>query len=284
MIFLDSELSAAERDADAARFHVIPVPLEKTVSYGSGTADGPAAILEASDQLERLWEGAEPCASGIHTQAPVDCSVPIDDVVAALAERTEAVARRGGIPVTLGGEHSLSYGAVTGVRRVVPDIGIVHIDAHADMRVDYQGHRHSHASVMHLLAVEEGIPLAQYGVRALSPEERDLRVASGVIHIDAGELVRGDISSVSLPPEFPNDVYVSFDLDGLDPSVMPATGTPVPGGLGFYQSLDLVASALDGRRCVGIDVVELAPISGSDGWNFTAAQITYALMSMAVAS
>ncbi|WP_133487528.1 agmatinase [Aliiroseovarius marinus] len=276
-IFLDSELTEAERSEDA-HFHVIPVPLERTVSYGSGTKDGPAAIIDASNELERLCKGIEPCADGIFTQSPVDCDGPLPEVMERIAARTEAVVKAGHVPVTLGGEHSLSYGAVTGVMRALGQpVGIVQIDAHADLRVAYQGEKHSHASVMHLLA-EDGVRLAQYGVRALCPQEAESRQQNNVVFIDAEELVTQNIFSVELPEDFPELVYVSFDVDGLDPSQMPATGTPVPGGLSYYQALHIVESALKGRRCVGLDVVELAP-NGDEAWDFTAAQITYRLMS-----
>ena len=278
MIFLKSELSLDERSHDA-RFHVVPMPLEKTVSYGSGTADGPAALIEASDQLERLWRGFEPCAAGIFTTPAIDCSVPLEYALDSLAARTESIVRAGKLPVTLGGEHSLSWAAVLGVKRALDrPIGIVQIDAHADLRHAYQDFRHSHASVMQLLVEEEGCRLAQYGVRALCTEEAECRARNDVIFIDAEELVTGDIHDITLPDDFPEDVYVSFDVDGLDAAIMPATGTPVPGGLGYYQALSLVRSGLRGRRCVGLDVVELAPIEGWDVWNFTAAQLTYALM------
>ena len=276
-IFLDSELTNTERTEDA-RFHVIPVPLERTVSYGSGTRNGPTAIIDASNELERLCKNIEPCADGIFTQAPVDCDGPLPDVMERIAARTEAVAKSGHVPVTLGGEHSLSYGAVTGVMRALGQpVGIVQIDAHADLRVAYQGEKHSHASVMHLLA-EDGIRLAQFGVRALCPQEAESRQQNNVFFVDAEELVTQNTFAVDLPEDFPELVYVSFDVDGLDPSQMPATGTPVPGGLSYYQALHIVESALKGRRCVGLDVVELAP-NGDEAWDFTAAQITYRLMS-----
>ena len=275
-IFLESELSTAERSEDAF-FRVIPVPLERTVSYGAGTASGPEAIIEASNELERLCRGGEPCARGIFTEPALDCDGPLAEVMERLAQRTEAAVRAGKLPVTLGGEHSLSYGAVTGVARALKQrVGIVQIDAHADLRVAYQGEKHSHASVMNLL-IEEGHGLAQFGVRALCTQEAESRVANGVFHVDAEELVTGNIHAIDLPEDFPELVYVSFDVDGLDPSQMPATGTPVPGGLGYYQALQLVAHALNGRRCVGLDVVELAP-DGNAAWDFTAAQIVYRLM------
>jgi agmatinase len=281
MIFLDSELTEAERGPEA-RFHIVPMPLEATVSYGSGTADGPAALIAASDQLERLWRGFEPCTAGIHTTPAIDCSQPIEAALADLAARTESIVRAGRVPVTLGGEHSLTYGAVVGVQRALGrPVGIVQIDAHADLRLAYQGHRHSHASVMQLLTDEEGTKLAQYGVRALSSEEAARRAANGVVFIDAEALVMGNVTEVTLPDDFPQDIYISFDVDGLDAAIMPATGTPVPGGLGYYQALSLVRSALRGRRCVGMDIVELAPIDGAEVWDFTAAQLTYALIGIA---
>ena len=275
-IFLDSELTENERTGDA-RFRVIPVPLERTVSYGSGTAKGPEAIIDASNELERITGTAEPCTAGIFTEAPLDCDASLPEIMERLAGRTEAAVRAGKVPVVLGGEHSLSYGAVIGVARALDKpIGIVQIDAHADLRDAYQGEKHSHASVMHLLA-QEGIALAQFGVRALCKEEVESRLRNGVIHIDAEELVTGNIHTIDLPEGFPEQVYVSFDVDGLDPAIMPATGTPVPGGLGYYQALHLVEHALKGRTCVGFDVVELAP-NGNTAWEFTAAQIVYRLM------
>lgn len=279
-VFLDSELTEAER-GDDARFRVIPVPLERTVSYGSGTAGGPEAIIAASNELERICAGQEPCAAGIVTEAPLDCQGSLPEVMERLARQTEAAVRAGQIPVTLGGEHSLTYGAVMGVMRALDrPVGIVQIDAHADLRVAYEGEPHSHASVMHLLS-EKGVRLAQFGVRAMCRQEEESRARNGVFFRDAEELVTERIHRITLPDDFPDLVYVSFDVDGLDPSQMPATGTPVPGGLDYYQSLHLVESALQGRTCVGFDVVELAP-DGNAAWDFTAAQIVYRLMAACV--
>ena len=279
-VFLDSELTEAER-GDDARFRVIPVPLERTVSYGSGTAQGPEAIIAASNELERICAGHEPCATGIMTEAALECQGSLPDVMERLAQRTEAAVRAGRVPVTLGGEHSLTYGAVMGVVRALDrPVGIVQIDAHADLRVAYEGEPHSHASVMHLLA-EQGVPLAQFGVRALCRQEQESRARNGVFFRDAEELVTERIHQIALPDDFPELIYVSFDVDGLDPSQMPATGTPVPGGLEYYQALHLVESALKGRTCVGFDVVELAP-DGNAAWDFTAAQIVYRLMAACV--
>ncbi len=280
--FMGEELSLGENNPETARFQVIPCGLEKTVSYGSGTSRAPDAIIAASHQLERLFEGTEPALEGIFTTEQVDCSQPIEDVIQDLRKRTSAIARRAKVPVTLGGEHSLSFGAIMGVRDALAvPIGIIHIDAHADFRDAYQGHKHSHASVMNLLA-KEGFPMVSFGVRALSRKEDAARKAHGVIIYDAKDIVRRNVSCVELPADFPQNIYVTFDLDGLDPSVLPATGTAVPGGLGYYQALDLIRTSLIGRHCVGIDVVELAPIKGQPYSDFTTAQICYALMGFAL--
>lgn len=282
--FLGEELTEDENRMETARFEVVPCGLEATVSYGTGAAHGPAAIIAASHQLERVANQHEPCADGIYTHPPVNCDQPIEMVMDTLRGLTARIAGRGHVPVTLGGEHSLSYGAVMGVYDALkahdPEarLGLVHIDAHADFRNAYQGHKHSHASVMYLLA-QQGLPMASFGVRALASEEEAARRAHGVICHDGPTLVRQQISQVTLPEDFPEYIYVSFDLDGLDPSVLPATGTPVPGGLGFYQALDLVQSTLIGRHCVGLDVVELAPIDNQPVSDFTAAMIVYQLMS-----
>src|SRR6056297_2457613 len=213
--FLASELSADET-SDSAHFRVIPMPLERTVSYGAGTAHGPAAIIAASNELERLCIGREPCRAGILTETPIDCDGSLPEVMERLATRTEAAVRAGRVPVTLGGEHSLSYGAVTGVARALGrPVGVVQIDAHADLRIAYQGEKHSHASVMHLLSKAE-FPISQFGVRALCQQEQNWRKEHGVFYRDAEELVVGGINAVDLPDDFPELVYVSFDVDGLD--------------------------------------------------------------------
>tara|TARA_X000000950_G_scaffold133336_1_gene166204 strand:- start:464 stop:1348 length:885 start_codon:yes stop_codon:yes gene_type:complete len=280
--FLGEELTAEENRLETAACEIIPCGLEKTVSYGSGTAAGPAAIISASHQLERLIGEDEACRHGLYTHPALDCSTTIAEVLHNVQKQVFACIARAHIPVTLGGEHSLTYGAVKGLQDGLEQpFGIVQIDAHADLRTAYQGEPHSHASVMHLCCSED-IPLFQLGVRALCREEVEARRRYNVGYCDADRLVRQQLSSVTLPDDFPELVYVSFDLDGLDPAVLPATGTPVPGGLGFYQALDLVSSACSGRKIVGLDIVELAPSPAHPASNFTAALVTYHLIALAL--
>lgn len=272
--FLGSELQEHENLRASAKFQIVPCPMEKTVSYGSGTCLGPNAILQASQELER----SPICEPGVFTQAPIDCSVDHKTCLLELQKRNERIVTEGHFPVILGGEHSLTWAAVKGVSEAIGQkIGIVQVDAHADLRDSYQGRVHSHASVMNLL-VQDGHRLASIGVRAICEEEKKTRKKYSVFFQDAGELVRANVSSIDLPSDFPELVYLSFDLDGLDPSVVPAVGTPVPGGLGYYQSIDLVKSALKGRTCVGMDLVELSPNQADIVSPFTAASLVQELL------
>jgi agmatinase len=274
--FLDTELD--ELAPEAARFHVLPVPYEKTVSYGRGTSRGPAAILAASGQLER-WDGAsDPGAEGIYTWPAIDCRGKAEKVIEAIAAAVARILRLGKMPVVLGGEHTVTWGVIQGYLEAgVRGFGVVQIDAHADLRDRYEGDPLSHASVMRRV-VEAGLPLFQLGNRAYSQEEREARSRYGVRYIDADRLVRERIDAIELPGDFPPKVFFTLDVDGIDPSVLPATGTPVPGGLGWYQTLGLFESVARQRRIIGFDLLEFAPIGGFHAFDFAAAQLVYKLM------
>lgn len=274
--FLGSEVP--NTPATQARFHIIPVPFERTTSYGGGTREGPGAILEASQQLE-TWDGeSNPSLLGIHTQASVAVDGDVEAVMEAIAVATEAAVRAGAMPVAIGGEHTVTCGVVRGLLRSgIGPFGVVQIDAHADLRDRYEGNPYSHASVMRRV-VEDGVPLFQLGVRACCEEELRARRDFGVGAIDARELVVGNRMSLELPADFPEQVFFTVDVDGLDPSVFPGTGTPVPGGLGWYQTLALFESVARQRRIIGFDVMEFAPIPGFHAYEFAAAQLIYKFM------
>jgi agmatinase len=281
-VFLDSELSEKERNKMNAKFHILPVPLEKTVSFGTGTSKGPEAILAASNELERYTGKSEPCLDGIYTYPIIDCDKPIDQVIDNIKIITKEISRNNKIAITIGGEHSITYGAVNGVFEGLNllnknQIGIIQIDAHADLRKNYQNQMHSHASVMYLLSKEK-YRIAQFGVRAISLEEVENRSKFDIIYFDAETIHLN--KEIVLPINFPKKVYISFDVDGLDPSVMPATGTPVPGGIGYYKSLDLIKKMIKGREVIGFDMVELSPIKNFEAYNFTVATLIYKIMEL----
>ncbi len=281
--FLASELTGSEERPPL--FTVLPVPYEASVSYGGGTSGGPAAILAASQQLER-WDGhGEPISAGIATLPPLDCRGEAAEVLARIEAVVGEVVLSGSMPVLLGGEHSLSLGAIRALAagRSEP-LGIIQLDAHADLRDSLGGNRYSHACVMRRALEESDCHLFQFGVRALCREEADYRRsrADRVAHLDGPALYRRDLSDFRLPAHFPGDLYLTLDVDGLDPAVIAATGTPVPGGPGWYDTLLFLERALAGRRLLGFDLVELAPRPGEHGADFAAAQLVYQVMGLVV--
>lgn len=278
--FLASEYAPAP--PDKARFHVIPVPYEKTTSYGKGTAYGPSAILAASQQLEAFNGQCCPGDQGIHTARPVDCAGSATTVLGRIERRVHAALHHGAVPVLLGGEHTITLGAVRALLDAGIRFGVVQFDAHADLRNEYEGSPFSHACVMRRI-VELGVPVLQIGVRALCEEEAGFRRTARIRHVDAAALAARGIPRRLMPTAFPRALYISFDVDGLDPSIMPATGTPVPGGLSWYQAQTLLKRITVGRQMVGFDVVELAPLRGLHAADFTAAQLVYDLMGLAIA-
>tara|TARA_R110002167_G_scaffold220004_3_gene424551 strand:- start:818 stop:1711 length:894 start_codon:yes stop_codon:yes gene_type:complete len=275
-VFLGSEIKQ-EKPEDAF-FHVLPIPYEESVSYGGGTAEGPASILGASWQLE-TWDGkSNPSARGIYTHPPVDTKAEPEQVIENIAAATKKIVEAGGFPVGLGGEHTVTYGIIKGLLDAgFTDFGVVQIDAHADLREAYEGNPYSHASVMKRI-VDLDIPLYQLGIRAFCEEEMRTRKTHGVHHIDADILVPRNIMKIDLPDDFPSNVFFTLDIDGMDPSIFPSTGTPVPGGLGWYQTLALFESVAKQSNIIGFDIMEFAPIKGFHAYEFSAALLTYKMM------
>ena len=275
-IFLGSEIE--QPAPETARFHILPVPYEASVSYGQGTAKGPKHILEASWELE-TWEGKSyPCEHGIYTHAPVQVNGGPIAVFKNIAKEVEGILKNNALPIILGGEHSLTQGIIDGFLNAgISDFGLVQIDAHADLRDAYQNNPYSHASVMKRI-LEKGIPIYQLGIRALCTEELEVRKTYNIPFIDAEELVTKNIKRIQLPADFPKKIFLTLDVDGLDPSIFPSTGTPVPGGLGWYQTLSIIESIAQQRQIIGFDVVEFAPIPSFPVYEFSAAQLIYKIM------
>lgn len=277
--FLDSEV--APRPPQDSFFHIIPVPYEASVSYGGGTAKGPHAILEASNQLE-LFNGVDcPGDKGIFTHPPINCAQKTEDVWQDIYDCTKKIMELGKMPILLGGEHSITYSALKAIKDSIGIFGIVQFDAHADLRDTYEGNRWSHASVMKRAVADLSLPLVQIGNRAFCLEEHEARKQYNVTSFDAPYLARNPIPINLIPKDFPSKIFITFDVDGLDPSILPDTGTPVAGGLGWYQALDLAKKSLENRTLIGFDVVELAPVEGRIISDFITAQLTYALMALA---
>lgn len=275
LFFIESEGGKME---SYSLFHVLPVPYEKTVSYGTGTASGPEAIIEASQQLESFDGVSVPLEAGIFTHIAVDCSGSDSDVLAEIEDRVAEILAKGKIPVILGGEHTVSYAPIVAHKKHFGRIGVIHFDAHADLRDEMEGNKFAHGCVMRRVH-ELGIPLVQIGTRGYSLDENDYRKANhDIIFYDAARIYRENIFAITLPANFPDDIYISIDVDGFDPSVFPHTGTPVPGGLLWYDFFRFVDSIPANKRIRGFDVVELAPVDNSVVSDYAAAQLVYNMM------
>lgn len=267
-----------------ALYHVLPIPFERSVTYGSGTADGPAAILEASMQLELPAVKTIPAEHGIYTAASLDCMGDTLEVLERIEDAVAGVLQYRAIPAILGGEHTVTCGAIPAFLKQYDDFGVVQFDAHADLRDSYKGSDYNHACVMRRIH-EQNIPIYQLGTRSCGLEEMEYRRKHHISYLDAEEIWHhGTRPRLNLPEDFPEQIYLTFDIDALDSAVLPATGTPVPGGLNWYQAMWLIEQLMEERVCIGFDVVELAPINGLHATSFAAAQLTYNIMGYIVAS
>lgn len=273
---LPPELCARE----AAAAVIIPVPYDLTTSYVPGTRFGPHALIEASAHMELFDDEleCEPAAVGIHTMAELEPETAGPEHMIASVEGVVArVLAAGQLPVLIGGEHSISLGALRAVRQSHPQCCVLQLDAHADLRDSYQGSPFNHACVgrrMHELC-----PLTQVGVRSLSLPEHHFREGSDITTFFARDIVGHSEEWIArcvdtLAPE----VYLTIDLDVLDPSIMPAVGTPEPGGLGWFESLELLHAVCRSRNVIGFDIVELCPQPGNPAPDFTAAKLCYKLL------
>jgi agmatinase len=277
---LGEEFSSLER----AQAVVLPVPYDFSTTYQGGARWGPRAILAASQNME-LWddEVGATYRAGIHTLPEVEPTALGPEAMAARVERAVGwILDQGKLPAMLGGEHSITAGAVRAAVRRFDGLSVLQFDAHADMRDSYLDSPYSHACVMR--RVREHVPAVSVGIRSFSEEE--------VAHLQAHPVPIWSTRAFRalggrwgpILDALSETVFVTFDLDALDPSVLPATGTPEPGGLDWYEAVDLIGALSKRSRIVGFDVVELAPLPGQPASDFLAARLTYRLIGMALAS
>ena len=281
--FLDT--SPAEADPTDARVAVIPVPYDGTTSYRTGARRGPRAIIEASRHLEDydLELDRDVSCVGIHTAPELvpDAGGP-EAVIAQVKHSVLPWLIDGKLVAVLGGEHTIAVGAVQAAAEVWPDLSVLYLDAHADLRDEFMGTRWGHASAARRVC--EICSLVQVGVRSLSAEERNFIAHADVpVHfwpspLDASALAQAVVQGLS------PSVYVSVDLDVLDPSVMSAVGTPEPGGMSWLEATALLRAVAEQRRIVGFDVAELSPGEGPEACALTAAKLAYKLMGYATRS
>ena len=266
--------------ADAARYVLVPVPYDGTSTFVKGADKGPQAIIEASDSLE-LYDPVydiEACHAGIHTDAPIAELETPDQMVEAVYRRVSRWMERGKTVGLLGGEHSVSEGAIRAALERHPDLTVLQIDAHADLRDEYHDNPHNHACVMRR-AQCMGARVVQVGIRSVAAEEKHHLVPENTFfaHHIAGQ---PDEWMNRVCDRLTSNVYLTIDLDGLDPSVLPATGTPQPGGLGWYELTRLLDRVFRCCNVVGFDVVELCPQPDNVVSDVLAATLVYKIITL----
>ena len=262
---------------------VVPFGLEKTVSYGGGTKNGPKEIIKASHQVELFDEelNKEPYKEiGIKTLKPFPIKNKIESALDQLSKINEDILSNNKFPLILGGEHSITPGSIKPFAKKYDEITLLHFDAHADLREIYQGEKFSHASAIKRCLDYKNLKVVSFGIRNLSKEEMDFYNNNR----DRIEIFWGkdkqtwDLSQ--LDRFFKNkNVYITFDVDGFDASIMPATGTPEPGGMLWQDVLPIIKKVCQISNVVGADINELAPIKNFDSYNFLVAKLAYKIIS-----
>ena len=262
---------------------IVPFGLEKTVSYGGGTSKGPKEIIKASHQVELFDEdlNKEPYKKiGIKTLKPFPIKKKIVDALKQIENINKILLDKKKFPLTLGGEHSLTSGAIKPFIKKFGKICLLHFDAHADLRNSYNGNKFSHASAIRRCLDNSNVSLVSFGIRNISLNEIPfMKKNKKRIKIYwAKDKLKWNLTEFKKIIKN-KKVYLTFDVDGLDLSIMPATGTPEPGGLFWDETMNIIKIAAQNSHIVGADVNELSPIKGFDSYNFLAAKLVYKIIS-----
>lgn len=256
---------------------ILPFPYEKTTSYLKGTGKGPDAIIRASVQIESYDdELGDIFGPGICTLKPLEIDSKPELMVDEAKKKILRLLDDNKFVAVLGGEHSITSGIVSAFREKFNDISVLQIDAHSDLREEYQGSRHSHACAMK--RVLDICPVVPVGIRSISSQEVEFAKKSNYRIFWAKDIVGNDKWHDDAISMLSKDVYITFDLDGLDPGIMPSVGTPEPGGLGYYETLRFLKKVFEKRNVVGFDIVELCPSKNNIFSDATAARILYKMI------
>lgn len=265
---------------EKSRIAILPVSCDLTASYRPGTSSGPRAIIDASRYMETYDDetGKEIYKLGIYTAEEIkSADSDSEHIIERVEKEAGSILKAGKFPVVLGGEHSITLGPIRAFKKKFKNFSVLQLDAHRDLRDNFQGSRHSHACIAR--RVVELTPLTQVGIRSLSREEagkgyKNLKTFFMKDMIINEDWVEDAIASLD------NDrVYVTIDMDAFDPSIMPSVGTPEPGGMGWYETLMLLKRLSQEKEVVGFDVVELSPIQGNVSPDFLTAKLIYKFLS-----
>lgn len=261
---------------------IFQAPYDKTTSYIHGAVDGPAAIIDASRYMERFDDelNQETFKLGIHTMDPLPVQdLTSEEMVEKVYTQGLELLKAGKFPILLGGEHAVTIGAVQAFKETYPNLSVLHLDAHYDMRDTYFGSKLNHGCVAR--RISEICPIVQVGMRSLSKEEKDFLASAAdgrVKTINVYDILDMPMWKDAVSNSLSEHVYITIDLDVFDPALVPATGTPEPGGLGWYEIISLLREVTKDKKVVGFDVVELCPIKGNVASDFLAAKLIYRLL------
>jgi agmatinase len=257
---------------------ILPVPYDGTSTWGKGADKGPEAILEASANMELydIETESEVYLNGIYTAEPVKDNISPDEMVKSVFNRVTSFLKSGKFPVIIGGEHSVTIGSIQAFANHYPDLSVLQLDAHTDLRNEYEGSKNNHACVM--ARAREVAKTVQVGIRSMDSGEISSLDQERVFY--AHQMHKDDSWMEKALDLLTDNVYITLDLDVLDPSIMPSTGTPEPGGLDWYQIMDFADKLISRKNLVGFDVVELCPSDSNKAPDFMAAKIVYRFLSM----
>lgn len=263
-----------------SRIAILPVPYDLTVSYMPGTSKGPKAIIDASRYMETYDDetGKEIYKLGIHTLKEIKTAgMRPEEVIENVEKEVTFILKAGKFPVILGGEHSITLGPVRAFKKKFKNFSVLQLDAHKDSRDSFQGSKYSHACIAKRIV--ELVSLTEAGVRSLSREEVD-KECKNLKTFFMKDMIKNENWIEDVIDSLDNDkVYVTIDMDALDPSIMPSVGTPEPGGMGWYETLALLKRLSREKNIIGFDVVELSPISGNVSPDFLTAKLVYKFLS-----
>jgi agmatinase len=272
-------ISATLTSYEKSPIVILPVPFDATSTWIKGADRGPDAILEASANME-LYDidtDSEVYLRGIHTAEAVIVENSPEELATVVREKVSGYLKDNKFVVTLGGEHSVSIGVVQAFADKFPGMSVLQIDAHTDLRPEYEGSKFNHACVMS--RVRELCPIVQVGIRSMDIVERPYIAVDRIFY--AKDIVGRDKKWIDeVVSKLSDQVYVTIDLDGFDPSIVPATGTPEPGGLSYYEVLNLMQALIIEKKLLGFDVVELCPIEENKASDFLATKLIYQLLSL----
>lgn len=264
---------------EKSKVAIIPVPYGKTVTYREGTEDGPRAILEASGNMELFDDeiGKDTYKIGIHTAAELEVqNLSSEEMISQVEKKVSSLIKDSKFPVIIGGEHSVTIGAVQAFLKTYKDMNVFYLDAHHDLRDSYRGSRFNHACVARRLS--EMCPTVIVGARSLSKEEKNFLPNPNVNVFNVYDILDIPNWKEKIKEAISDNIYISIDLDVFDPSIMPSVSAPEPGGLDWYEVLDLIHFIMQYKNIVGFDVVELCPIKDVVAPDFMAAKLIYRLL------